>query len=47
MPGAPDRVDMPVIGPNEVKKVEALLANGEVDIKHPLSKEVEDVIYNK
>lgn len=45
MPGAPARVDMPVIGPEEVKKVEALIANGDIDIKHPLSKEVSDEIY--
>ena len=40
MPGAPDRVDMPVIGPDEVKKVEDLIASGSVDLKEPYSKEV-------
>lgn len=31
MKGAPKRLDMPVIGPDEVKKVKRMLADGEID----------------
>lgn len=40
MPGAPQRVEMPVIGPDEVEKVKTMLAQGVVDIKPPYSDEV-------
>jgi len=37
MPGAPPRVEMPVIGPEEVDKVKQLLASGEIDLTKPYS----------
>lgn len=40
MPGAPARVDMPVIGPEEVEKVKKLLANGDIDLTNPYSDKV-------
>jgi hypothetical protein len=40
MPGAPPRIEMPVIGPDEVEKVKQMLAKGEIDLTDPYSKEV-------
>lgn len=40
MPGAPPRVEMPVIGPDEVEKVKQLLAKGEIDLTNPYSDNV-------
>jgi hypothetical protein len=40
MPGAPPRVEMPVIGPDEVAKVKQMLANGEIDLTNPYSDDV-------
>jgi hypothetical protein len=40
MPGAPPRVEMPVIGPDEVAKVKQMLANGDIDLTNPYSKDV-------
>jgi hypothetical protein len=40
MPGAPARVEMPVIGPDEVDKVKRMLANGEIDLTKPYSSDV-------
>jgi len=37
MPGAPPRVEMPVIGPGEVEKVKKLLADGDIDLTNPYS----------
>jgi hypothetical protein len=37
MPGAPDRVDMPVIGPEEVQKIANVIKNGVVDFTKPYS----------
>ena len=37
MPGAPARIDMPVIGPDEVAEVRKMLAKGDVDITKPYS----------
>lgn len=42
MPGAPERVNMPVILPKQVKAVAALLAKGAFDIKAPYSPDVKD-----
>lgn len=41
MPGAPTRVDMPVILPNQVKLVASLLSKGSFDIKAPYSPDVQ------
>lgn len=41
MPGAPDRVNMPVINGNEVTKVAAVIKSGVVDFTKPYSKETE------
>lgn len=40
MPGAPARVEMPVIEPDEVDKVAKSIAAGEIDIKPPYSPDV-------
>lgn len=40
MPEAPARVEMPVIGPDEVEKVKRMLANGEIDLTKPYSNDV-------
>jgi hypothetical protein len=37
MPDAPDRVDMPVIGPDEVQKISNVIRNGIVDFTKPYS----------
>lgn len=37
MPGAPDRVDMPVIGPEQVNKIATVIRNGVVDFTAPYS----------
>jgi len=44
MPGAPARVEMPVINDEQVEKVKNMLAKGELDITEPYSPEVEDAI---
>ena len=44
MPGAPARVDMPVIGPDEVHEVVRLINSGVVDITKPYSLETEEVL---
>lgn len=40
MPGAPDRIEMPVINGKEVKAVAKALAGGSIDIKPPYSDDV-------
>ena len=40
MPGAPDRVDMPVIGPDQVHKIANVIKNGVVDFTTPYSPDV-------
>jgi len=44
MPGAPSRVDMPVIGPEEVSKIATAIKNGVVDFTKPYSSAVSDKI---
>ena len=39
MPGAPDRIDMPVINPEEVHKVADDIAKGKIDITKPYANE--------
>ena len=46
MPGAPARVEMPVIGPEQVKTVQNMLAKGQVDIEAPYSDGVKPVKEN-
>ncbi len=41
MPDAPDRVDMPVIGPEEVQKISNVIRNGVVDFTKPYSPDVQ------
>lgn len=43
MPGAPARVEMPVIGPDQVKTVQSMLAKGQIDIEEPFSQGVKAV----
>lgn len=43
MPGAPARVEMPVIGPDQVKTVQSMLAKGQIDIEEPFSSGVKSV----
>lgn len=44
MPDAPERVDMPVIGPEEVQKVANVIKNGVVDFTKPYSPAVQQDI---
>lgn len=44
MPGAPDRIDMPVINADQVALVQKFLANGVVDLKPPYSPEVKKIL---
>ncbi len=46
MPGAPSRVEMPVISPEKVKYVQGLMAKGALDIKPPYASGVEPVKEN-
>lgn len=43
MPGAPARVEMPVIGPDQVKTVQGMLAKGAIDIEEPFAQGVKPV----
>jgi len=44
MPGAPPRVQMPVIDPEKVKIIQALLAKGTMDIRSPFSSKVDPLL---
>ena len=41
MPGAPPRVEMPVIGPEKVAMVQKMIEKGAIDIKAPYSTKVQ------
>jgi hypothetical protein len=44
MPGAPARIDMPVINPEEVKAAAEMIKKGEVDLTNPFSEETTKAI---
>lgn len=44
LPGAPDRIDMPVINPEEVMEVATLIKKGAVDLVDPISDSVEKLL---